>query len=134
MWEGSCLCGEIRYTLAQSPASLMMCHCQKCRKASGTAFAVNGLVRRIDMTWQAGEALVTRFESSPGVFRVFCSRCGSPLYSERPTADPEHVRLRIGSLDTPIETRPQAHIFVGTMAEWDRIEDDLPQFNERPPA
>jgi hypothetical protein len=45
---------------------------------------------------------------------------------------PDVVRLRIGTLDTPFEARPTAHIFAASKAEWFDIHDDLPQFAERP--
>ena len=78
-----------------------------------------------------GKELVSEFESSPGVFRTFCKQCGSPLYSRRPS-QPELLRLRIGTLDTPVEVKPIAHIFVGSKASWDEIHDDIPQYAERP--
>ena len=49
-------------------------------------------------------------------------------------AQPDALRLRIGSLDTPIDSKPSIHIFTGSMAEWDEIRDDLPQYPERPPV
>ena len=45
---------------------------------------------------------------------------------------PETVRLRIGTLDTPVETKASDHIFVGSKAEWYEILDGLPQHKERP--
>jgi len=57
--------------------------------------------------------------------------CGSPIISIK-SDTPDFYRLRIGTLDTPIQTRPGKHIFVGSKAEWETICDGLPQFNERP--
>jgi hypothetical protein len=65
------------------------------------------------------------------VYRVFCGRCGSPLFSKR-DAMPELLRLRLGTLDTPVTAKPTAHIFVAEKAEWYDICDDLPQYAERP--
>ncbi|HBZ72157.1 MAG TPA: hypothetical protein DEP35_21475 [Deltaproteobacteria bacterium] len=44
---GSCLCGAVQYELTQRPVWSHNCHCSRCRKASGTAFASN-LVFKID--------------------------------------------------------------------------------------
>lgn len=74
---------------------------------------------------------MSEFESTPGVFRTFCSKCGSPLISRR-DATPEVVRLRVGTLDTPAAIKPEAHIFVNSKADWDHIHDDIPQYPERP--
>lgn len=56
---------------------------------------------------------------------------GSPIIATRENA-PETVRLRIGTLDTPIETKTSGHIFVGSKAEWYEIHDDAPQYAQRP--
>ena len=45
---------------------------------------------------------------------------------------PEFYRLRIGTLDTPLQQKPTQHIFVASQAEWDNICDALPQYAERP--
>jgi hypothetical protein len=131
MLEGSCLCGAVSYELGSELGPIVMCHCTKCRKASGTAFATNSPVLVKDFKLRSGQDALAEFESTPGVFRVFCRHCASPLYSRRPS-EPERIRLRIGTLDTPIESKPTAHIFVGSKAEWDDICDALPQFAQRP--
>lgn len=131
MLEGSCLCGVIAYKIHSDLGPIVMCHCSRCRKASGSAFATNAAVNTKDFKLTSGEGFMAEFESSPGVFRVFCGNCGSPLYSRRQIT-PEIIRLRIGTLDTAIEGKPSAHVFVGSKAEWHEICDDLPQHSERP--
>lgn len=130
MYQGSCLCGAVRYQ-ADELGPAVFCHCQRCRKASGSAFASNALVPSDKFRFVEGEDALATFSTPQGVHRVFCGRCGSPLISRR-DAMPEAVRLRLGTLDTPIDVRPQAHIFVGSKAEWFDIHDDLPQYAERP--
>jgi hypothetical protein len=76
-----------------------------------------------------GEPLVGSFESSPGTFRCFCTRCGSQLI-KRYAHNPDEVRLRLGSLDSDPHVAPIAHIFVGSKAPWTAITDDLPQFDK----
>ena len=131
MLKGSCLCGAVTYELRSELGPIVMCHCRKCRKASGTAYATNSPVQVKDFSLLSGQDALAEFESTPGVFRVFCKHCASPLYSRRPS-EPERIRLRIGTLDTPIKSKPSAHIFVGSKAEWVQICDDLPQHAERP--
>ncbi len=131
MLRGSCLCNGVQYELASEPGPILMCHCSRCRKSNGSAYATIGAVPTSDLHLLAGQELLAEYESSPGVFRVFCRHCGSPLYSRR-TAQPEQLRLRIGTLDTPLQGRPAMHIFTASKAEWEEIHDDLPQFAERP--
>lgn len=131
MLKGSCLCNAIQYEIEGELGPTMMCHCSKCRKANGSAYAINAAVKTEQFRFIKGQELVSEFESSPGVFRSFCKQCGSPLLSRRPS-QPDIVRLRIGTLDTPVDVKPLAHIFVGSKASWDEIHDDIPQYDERP--
>lgn len=129
--HGSCLCGGVRYRFSGELGPIMVCHCSRCRKANGSAFQAVSPVTTADFQLQSGQELLAEYESSPGVFRVFCRICASPLYSRR-TAMPDVLRLRIGSLDTPITGQPTAHIFVASKAEWYDIRDDAPQYPTRP--
>jgi len=45
-------------------------------QCSGTAFGANADVRKKYWKLVAGEDLIREYESSPGVFGAFCSRCG----------------------------------------------------------
>ena len=126
MYEGSCLCGGISYELRGELGPVVFCHCSRCRKAQGSAFGTNAPVRAAEFHLKTGGDLLREYESSPGKHRVFCGRCGSPVYS-RNAAVPGVLRLRIGLLDTPLRVRPVAHIYASSHAEWERILDDLPQ-------
>jgi hypothetical protein len=131
--EASCLCGGIRVAISGKVGALVYCHCKRCQKASGTAFAANVDVRRRYWTFEAGESLVREFDSTPGVVRAFCSRCGSPVYSRR-ASSPDAMRLRLGSLDADPGRRSLAHCWVRSKAPWFAIGDDLPCHPEGPEA
>jgi hypothetical protein len=109
---------------------MTLCHCTECRKASGAEFATNASVPSVSFRVVAGAELLAAFEWSPGEARVFCGRCGSPLFL-RSAAMPEIVRLRLGCLDSEIDQRPVAHVFVGEKPSWSEITDDLPQCAKR---
>ena len=83
MIEGSCLCGAVRYSVAEAAGPLVHCHCRTCRKAHGAAFSTVLPVRANGFRWLSSEARLAHFESSPGKKRWFCSRCGSQLISTR---------------------------------------------------
>jgi len=125
--RGSCLCGSIEYEVTGELGEFGYCHCTSCRKASGSAHAANAPIDRAAFRVVRGATCVREFESSPGKFRSFCARCGSPLYAYL-AATKDVLRLRLGSLDTPFAGRAQAHTFVSDKAPWDAVEGDLPQF------
>ena len=132
MLTGSCLCGAVRYEIHGELGPAFFCHCIRCRKASGTAFASNAVVAEADFTFTAGEELLRTYTADTGLSRRFCGQCGSPLTSSRPGLP--QVRVRLGTLDTPVVRGPQAHIFTAYKADWFDILDDRVQYPERPPA
>jgi hypothetical protein len=129
MIDGGCLCGGVRFRISGKLGPAGYCHCKQCQRASGSAFAANAPVRAKYFAFVAGEDLVREYESSPGKFRAFCSRCGSPVYSRR-TTEPERRRIRLGTLDGDPERRPAGHVWVSAKAPWHAITDSLPQFPE----
>ena len=131
MITGSCLCSGVRYE-AEGPLTVVArCHCAQCRKASGAEFATNGNVPAATFRVVAGEELLRHYEWSPGEQRVFCGRCGSPLFKRSP-ARPDFIRLRLGSLDSDVEARPERHVFVSEKPAWSDITDPLPQHATAP--
>src|SRR3954471_13249384 len=104
MHAGSCLCANVRYEVDGELSDFGHCHCKSCRKASGTAFATNAGIDRSTFRLVSGGDTLREYESSPGKHRAFCSRCGSPIYAYL-TKSPTMLRIRLGSLDTPVSSR-----------------------------
>jgi hypothetical protein len=129
MIEGGCLCGGVRFRVKGKLGPAVYCHCQQCRRASGSAFAANAPARTVYFELTSGSNLVSEYESSPGKFRAFCRVCGSPIYSRR-DAEPDIRRIRLGTLDSDPDRRPLAHFWVGSKAPWYSIEDSLPLYPE----
>lgn len=131
LYSGSCLCGGLRYEIQGEIGDIVQCHCRKCRKANGTAFATNAPIKKADFKIVQGEHLLKKFQSSTTTQRCFCADCGSPIISIK-TETPDLYRLRIGTLDTPLQQKPTQHIFAASKAEWDTICDGLVQHDGRP--
>ena len=116
MLKGSCLCGAVAYEVDAEIGPIVHCHCQTCRKAHGSAFSSVSPAAKDKFRFVRGEELLTSYESSPGKFRRFCSRCGSQIVAER--TESSNMLLRLGCLDTPVETQPRAHIWRSDAASW----------------
>lgn len=125
--EGSCLCNGVRFRITSELAPVQVCHCSQCRKAQGTPFATNTPVSEDHFQLLSGSELLQSFESSPGKQRVFCSRCGSPVYSKNARV-PGVLRIRAGLLDAPVDITLAAHFHVASRCNWWPISDGLLQF------
>lgn len=127
VYTGSCLCGGVQFRIESELAPIQVCHCSQCRKAQGTPMVTNTPVAETAFRLLQGGELLKAFESSPGKQRVFCSHCGSPIYSKKDTL-PGVLRIRAGLINEPLTVRPVAHFHTGSKTNWWPINDDLPQF------
>ena len=129
---GHCLCGGVRFEITEPPLKATYCHCTRCQRRSGTAASAQCLVAPGSVRILAGEELLKAFAPPDGFHKVFCTGCGSALFSRPP--DSEVVTtVRLGVLDGDHGIRPQLRQHVGTAASWEPIPDDgLPRFDGPP--
>jgi hypothetical protein len=119
---GGCLCGRVRYRVAGPLRPIVACHCGQCRRTSGHHTAATAC-RRGDLAVE-GEDALTWYESTPGVRRGFCGRCGSSLFWDRDGSDT--LSIFAGSLDQPSGLRMVMHIFTEDAGDYYQIADGLP--------
>ena len=129
--SGGCLCGEVRFETNDQPLLIRHCHCEMCRKSSGSAF-MTGLLYQLDAVRWHGE--MQSYESSPGVLRTFCTICGASLgFRQSNAAETEFLLL--GSFDDPsgIEVNDNVdHVFAERELKWIKIEDTFPRADGLP--
>ena len=133
MIRGSCLCGGVRFEIDRAVGPFELCHCPRCRKVSGSAFAAGLGVRVQDFRWRSGTELIRIFEAPigerPPAYRAaFCSQCGSPV-PDLP-ARATWFEIPAGLLDDDPTLRPDKHIFVECKSPWFFIADPLPQLTK----
>ena len=102
--EGGCLCGAVRMKLSAPPIMVGFCHCGSCRKHTGAPVAAFVDSPRPALSWTHGTP--AEHQSSPGVWRAFCARCGSTLYL-REDAKPDQVAVHLGVFDHPERFAPE---------------------------
>lgn len=124
---GSCLCGGVRYELTEAPVWAHNCHCSRCRKSGGGAFASNLFFPIDALRYTEGEEHLRSFQppEAERFTHVFCGRCGSTL----PFVNQARglVGVPMGGLDGDPGFGPRAHIFVDSKAPWFAINDLLPR-------
>lgn len=125
--SGSCLCGQVRFEVEGDFEQFFLCHCEHCRKDSGSAHAANLFSTIARLKWLTGQDKVGTY-NLPGTrhTRSFCSICGSAL----PYADTAGAFLAVpaGSLDSELRLRPNAHLFAASRASWDQGLESIPSF------
>jgi hypothetical protein len=122
--EGGCRCGAVAFRASESPTTVVYCHCQDCRRSSGAPVSLFAGYHTGQVEWLRGEPRV--YESSPGVYRSFCGRCGAPISFEDERL-PGETYLPVGIFDDPETFKPQKHYWVSRRLRWFDVSDGLPR-------
>lgn len=129
--SGSCLCGAVRFELEGTFEHFYLCHCEYCRKDTGSAHAANLFSSAATLRWLSGEENVRQFNlPSTRHWNSFCVTCGSAL----PHIQMNGALLKVpaGSLDSDVLMRPDAHIFFSSRASWDEALEKIPTVAKLP--
>jgi len=132
-FTGSCLCGTVSYKIVGEANKFYHCHCQRCRKATGTGHASNLiLMQPPSAEWTSGEEHIGRYKVPEAKrFAVwFCQQCGSNL--PRVPDDLSMVVIPAGSLDMKPDKAPEARIFYADGTKWSCQDTDVPSFERYP--
>ncbi len=123
--SGSCLCGDVQFEIEGNFDRFYLCHCDRCRKDTGSAHAANLFSRTARLTFRSGAEHVRTF-TLPGTphTKTFCERCGSALPSRQ--LEGKLLMVPAGSLDDAVPRRPDAHLFTACRANWDHDLHQVP--------
>jgi hypothetical protein len=123
------MCGGVRFEIEELGRA-SYCHCTRCQRRTGTGASANARFDGSQLRFRQGEELVTAYRPEKGFEKLFCSECGSALFSRSPE-DPEVMGVRLGAIDGDPGVRPEHRQFVAYAAPWEPLPDDgLPRFDE----
>ncbi len=126
MLKGSCLCGDVTYTVTGKPLDPAACHCSQCRKMSGHVWAAavvaeDGIEIEGEVRWYA---------SSEKARRGFCARCGSSLFWQ--ALGSGYMDFAMGTVDGETGMRLARHIYVESKGDYyDIPAHEQPQQGEK---
>ena len=130
--SGRCLCKKVSYAIKGHLGIFQYCHCSRCRKFTGSAFAANLLVSPADFQWLSGEEFVGRYEleDAKHFATSFCTHCGSSLPWLGKSG--QAVVVPAGTLDDDPGIQPLQTIFWGSRAVWYAEPNTLPKQDQLP--
>ncbi len=132
-FTGGCLCGDIRYKVNAEPQYIDNCHCDTCRKATGSAFATNIFVSKDDIVVTEGKpkSFSHKADSGNTVTKEFCANCGSQLFGHG-TRRPGSKNIKVGSIDDASFVQPMADLYLSRALPFIQIDHNLDGFDEMP--
>jgi hypothetical protein len=126
VYEGGCLCGQVRWRATAEPANVRVCHCRLCQRWTGAPFFARAIFRAEDFAWSGA---TTSWPTSPRVVRRACARCGTPMLSV-PNDPPARVGVSVATCDDRHALAPTVHIWVSEKVDWLTLDDGLSQHAE----
>ncbi|MBB3063679.1 GFA family protein [Microbulbifer rhizosphaerae] len=117
---GGCVCGEVLFSIEDDFENFYFCHCEQCRKMTGSAHASNLFTRPDNIKWEKGFDSVKRYDHPTRTFsQAFCTHCGSalPYVSKSGKA----LVVPAGSLDEEPKKALDAQIFCSEETEWHKV-------------
>ena len=123
----SCLCGEVQMLCGNPVGTGNYCHCEDCRKSTGSAFSV-AIPFESDQFRVLGGRIgsFTKYaDSGNELTRNFCLDCGSPLFGTSPE-HPGRVYVKAGILDVQSLVQPTHQSWCQSKVEWSEIDEELP--------
>lgn len=115
--SGNCCCGDVAFTLANNFSNFFFCHCEQCRKLTGSAHAANLFTSPDNITWTKGAEKVKRYDHPERAFsKAFCEICASglPYLSQSGHA----LIVPAGSLNQEPSITLDAQIFCSEQTDW----------------
>nr|WP_209009257.1 GFA family protein [Pseudovibrio japonicus] len=109
------------------------CHCDDCRKSSGTGHCTHTALPKeaVEVT---GELTLFDKPADSGnvISRAFCPNCGSAVYSLNSSMS-DLIFVRASTIDQPDVIEAQVTVYSSRAPSWDKIDESLQAFPEMPP-
>ena len=126
---GHCYCGAVRFEIEGESEWIGHCHCESCRRASGSVMTTFAGFRPEQVLFSG--ATPSRYTTADGVTRSFCGQCGSPVSFEVDSR-PDEIHLHLGLFDDLEQTVPTNHSFIEEKPNWLHADEHLPNQDWNP--
>ena len=87
--SGSCSCGFVKYSINEDPLFTQACHCDDCKKSTGSAFVISSMILESCFEIEVGELHATTLPTGSGSgYKPFFCKNVAPIFivnmKERP--------------------------------------------------
>ena len=124
MPSGSCLCGGVRITYSGSPSLTTLCHCNGCKRNSGSTYSTNIIVPADSLRVTQGGSMLKTFmkmQTATGNIGVnyFCSNCGTTMWMDTNSIPGARI-VKAGVMDNDAveSAKPSVEFFATGRVGW----------------
>jgi len=130
---GQCLCGQVKYTCSAKPLKMIQCHCEDCKKTSGTGHVSFAFFKENDVEIKGeSSSYGSLTDSGSTITRYFCPTCGSRLFGKNSRSE-SVIGVAAGTLEDSSWFKPDLIVYNKRKQDWDFMDESIPVFEEMPP-
>ena len=123
--SGHCYCGAVRFEVSGEPIWIGHCHCESCRRASGSVMTTLASFNTDQVKFTGTLPVnVANHPTDDGVVRSFCGKCGSPV-AYGPNGN--EINLQLGLFNDLLQLKPQKHFYYDEKVDWLKADEHLPK-------
>lgn len=121
-YKGGCSCGAVRFELVGRPLWVLACHCDACKKRTGSAFGVTVMVEKQQVAAFTGERRIYARVGDSGnkVKYEFCPNCATTLCWHINIV-PERLAFAGGAFDDMRALNLVAEMYADDALSWSRL-------------
>ena len=125
IFTGSCLCGSVNYNSNSDPLVIQNCHCDQCRKATGSVYLTNLFIKEKNFEI-TGEVNNYSHLSDAGnnMTKYFCPKCGSQVFGKN-SGRPGIITIRAGTVNEKDIIKPIRNLFLKSKVPSTPINSNL---------
>ena len=124
--HGHCQCGAVSFTVDGEPLRMAQCHCEDCRRTTGTGHNAQAFFAKSAVTI-TGKTQTYQHPADSGNTRTrhFCPVCGSRLFSEN-SSSPDTIGISVGAFDNSDWFKPGVTVWFSHKPAWFPADPNIP--------
>jgi len=132
VFSGKCLCGKVTYKCNIEPKAIFNCHCEDCRRATGSVFGTNLFVPEAEVQiFGKVSSYSHTSDSGSTMTKYFCNNCGSLLFGKN-SSRINILSIRAGTVDQLDFIKPSVNVFMDSKVPSTSIDKNLKQASRMP--
>ena len=125
IFTGSCLCGSVNYKSNSDPLVIQNCHCDQCRKATGSVYLTNLFIKEENFEITGEVNNYTHLsDAGNNMTKYFCPNCGSQVFGKN-SGRPGIITIRAGTVNEKDIIKPIRNLFLKSKVPSTPINSNL---------
>ena len=125
IFTGSCLCGSVNYKSNTNPLVIQNCHCDQCRKATGSVYLTNLFIKEENFEITGEVNNYTHLsDAGNNMTKYFCPNCGSQVFGKN-SGRPGIITIRAGTVNEKDIIKPIRNLFLKSKVPSTPINSNL---------